>query len=78
MRARARTLDGRPVADAVRRIQRFDSQRHLASHVAHTTRRRDHGLSDSDSSVLAYLDELAPVNAGALAAHIAPREPRPS
>jgi hypothetical protein len=93
MRARAGTRDGRPVAAAVRRIQRADPQRFLASHVARTglsrldpdaggtsrtTQRRDHGPSDCDSSGPAHLDALSPVNAGALAAHIAPRDTRPS
>ena len=69
MPARART-QGESQADAVRRIQRAYPQLYLACHVEHTTRRRDHGLSDRDSSVLAHLDELSPVNAGALAAHL--------
>jgi DNA-binding MarR family transcriptional regulator len=32
--------------------------------------RRGHGLSDRESSLLAHLDELAPVTAGALARHL--------
>jgi len=54
----------------VRRIQRAYPQIYLACHVDHTTRRRDHGLSDRDAAVLAHLDELAPVSAGALARHL--------
>jgi DNA-binding MarR family transcriptional regulator len=56
--------------DLVRRIQRAYPQLYLACHVAHTTRRRGHGLSDRDASVLAHLDELAPITAGALARHL--------
>jgi len=70
MRSRGARRDSDPTADAVRRVQRAYPQLYLACHVAHTTRRRDHGLSDRDSSVLAHLDELSPVNAGALAAHL--------
>ena len=33
-------------------------------------RRRGHGLSDRDSSVLAHLDEHSPVTAGVLAKHL--------
>jgi DNA-binding MarR family transcriptional regulator len=58
------------MADHVRRVQRAYPQLYLACHVEHTTRRRGHGLSDRDSSVLAHLDELSPVNAGALAKHL--------
>jgi len=58
------------VIDAVRRVQRAYPQLYLACHVAHTTRRRPHGLSDRDSSVLAHLDELSPVTPGKLAAHL--------
>jgi MarR family transcriptional regulator, organic hydroperoxide resistance regulator len=58
------------MADPVRRLQRAYPQLYLACHVDHTTRRRDHGLSDRDSSVLAHLDELAPVGAGVLARHL--------
>jgi DNA-binding MarR family transcriptional regulator len=58
------------MADHVRRIQRAYPQLYLACHVEHTTRRRGHGLSDRDSSVLAHLDELSPVSAGALAKHL--------
>ncbi len=56
--------------DHVRRIQRAYPQLYLACHVDHTTRRRTHGLSDRDASVLAHLDELAPVTAGQLAKHL--------
>lgn len=58
------------MADHVRRIQRAYPQLYLACHVEHTTRRRGHGLSDRDSSVLAHLDELSPVTAGNLAKHL--------
>jgi DNA-binding MarR family transcriptional regulator len=58
------------MGDPVRRVQRAYPQIYLACHVDHTTRRRDHGLSDRDSSVLAHLDELAPVTAGTLAKHL--------
>lgn len=58
------------MADHVRRIQRAYPQLYLACHVEHTTRRRGHGLSDRDSSVLAHLDELSPVSAGTLATHL--------
>jgi len=58
------------MADPVRRIQRAYPQLYLACHVEHTTRRRGHGLSDRDSSVLAHLDELSPVSAGGLAKHL--------
>ena len=54
----------------IRRVQRAYPQIYLACHTDHTTRRRDHGLSDRDASVLAHLDELAPVTAGALAKHL--------
>jgi DNA-binding MarR family transcriptional regulator len=57
-------------ADPARRIQRAYPQLYLACHVRHTTRRRDHGLSDRDASVLAHLDELSPVSAGGLARHL--------
>jgi len=56
--------------DPVRRIQRAYPQLYLACHVEHTTRRRGHGLSDRDASVLAHLDELSPVTAGSLAKHL--------
>jgi len=56
--------------DHIRRIQRAYPQLYLACHVEHTTRRRGHGLSDRDSSVLAHLDEHSPVHAGALARHL--------
>jgi DNA-binding MarR family transcriptional regulator len=51
-------------------VQRAYPQIYLACHVEHTTRQRDHGLSDRDASVLAHLDELSPVGAGALARHL--------
>lgn len=60
----------RSTTDPVRRIQRAYPQLYLACHVRHTTRRRSHGLSDRDASVLAHLDELSPVQAGRLAAHL--------
>ena len=56
--------------DDVRRVQRAYPQLYLACHVDHATRRRDHGLSDRDSTVLAHLDELSPVSAGGLAKHL--------
>jgi DNA-binding MarR family transcriptional regulator len=56
--------------DWVRRIQRAYPQLYLACHVEHTTRRREHGLSDRDASVLAHLDELSPVGVGTLARHL--------
>ena len=59
-----------PISAQVRRVQRAYPQIYLACHVDHTTRRRDHGLSDRDASVLAHLDELAPTTAGALARHL--------
>ena len=58
------------MADHARRIQRAYPQLYLACHVEHTTRRRGHGLSDRDASVLAHLDELSPVSAGSLAKHL--------
>ncbi len=58
------------MTDHVRRVQRAYPQLYLACHVQHTTRRREHGLSERDGSVLAHLDELAPVTAGALARHL--------
>jgi DNA-binding MarR family transcriptional regulator len=58
------------VSDHIRRVQRAYPQLYLACHVEHTTRRRDHGLSDRDASVLAHLDELSPVSAGVLARHL--------
>jgi DNA-binding MarR family transcriptional regulator len=56
--------------DLVRRVQRAYPQLYHACHVDHTTRRRGHGLSDRDSSVLAHLDAHAPVTSGALAKHL--------
>jgi DNA-binding MarR family transcriptional regulator len=53
-----------------RRVQRAYPQLYLACHREHATRRRDHGLSDREASLLAHLDELAPVTAGALARHL--------
>ena len=67
---RARAGNHNSPAEAVRRIQRAYPQLYLACHVEHTTRRRRHGLSDRDSSVLAHLDELSPVTPGKLAAHL--------
>lgn len=60
----------RPAADPVRRVQRAYPQIYLACHVEHASRRRPHQLSDRDASVLAHLDELSPVSAGALARHL--------
>lgn len=51
-------------------MQRAYPQLYLACHVEHTTRRRAHGLSDRDATVLAHLDELSPVQAGVLARHL--------
>ena len=56
--------------DPVRRVQRAYPQLYLACHVEHPTRRRDHGLSDRDTTVLAHLDELSPILAGKLAKHL--------
>lgn len=56
--------------DLVRRVQRAYPQLYHACHVDHTTRRRGHGLSDRDASVLAHLDAHAPITAGQLAAHL--------
>ena len=56
------------MSDHVRRIQRAYPQLYLACHVDHTTRRRD-GLSERDSALLAHLDGLSPITAGALAKH---------
>jgi DNA-binding MarR family transcriptional regulator len=68
--ARARAPRAAAAVDLVRRIQRAYPQLYLACHIQHTTRRRDHGLSARDATVLAHLDELAPVNPGRLAAHL--------
>ena len=57
------------MSDHVRRIQRAYPQLYLACHVDHVTRRRD-GLSERDAALLAHLDELSPVTAGALAKHV--------
>jgi len=51
-------------------VQRAYPQLYLACHVEHATRRRDHGLSDRDATVLAHLDELSPVQANRLAKHL--------
>jgi DNA-binding MarR family transcriptional regulator len=51
-------------------VQRAYPQIYLACHVEHATRKRDHGISDRDASVLAHLDELSPVSAGSLARHL--------
>jgi DNA-binding MarR family transcriptional regulator len=56
--------------DLVRRIQRAYPQIYLACHVRHTTSAAPHGLSQRDSAVLAHLDDLSPVTAGALAKHL--------
>jgi DNA-binding MarR family transcriptional regulator len=58
------------MTDLVRRVQRAYPQLYLACHVEHATRRHRHGLSDRDASLLAHLDELAPLTAGALAKHL--------
>ena len=57
------------MTDHVRRIQRAYPQLYLACHVDHTTRRNT-GLSERDSAVLAHLDEVSPVAAGKLAKHL--------
>jgi DNA-binding MarR family transcriptional regulator len=57
------------IDDLVRRVQRAYPQLYHACHVEHATRRRGHGLSDRDSSVLAHLDAYGSINAGALAKH---------
>ena len=58
------------MADHVRRIQRAYPQLFHACHVEHTTRRREHGLSDRDSSLLAHLDALSGITVGDLARHL--------
>lgn len=58
------------MTDHVRRIQRAYPQLFLACHVEHATRRRSHGLSDRDASLLGHLDARAPVSAGDLAKHL--------
>lgn len=57
------------MSDHVRRVQRAHPQLYLACHVDHV-RKKPHGLSERDAALLAHLDELAPVSAGALAKHL--------
>jgi DNA-binding MarR family transcriptional regulator len=59
----------RAPTDLARRVQRAYPQLYLACHVRHATG-RPHGLNERDGSVLAHLDELSPVTAGALARHL--------
>jgi DNA-binding MarR family transcriptional regulator len=56
--------------DQVRRIQRAYPRIWHACHVEHASRRRDHGLSDRDVTLLGHLDETAALTAGALAKHL--------
>lgn len=70
--------------DLARRIQRAYPQVYLACHVRHAPRARPgpargdrvtrggrpHDLNERDGAVLAHLDELSPVTAGALARHL--------
>jgi DNA-binding MarR family transcriptional regulator len=56
--------------EQIRRVQRAYPQIYLACHVRHTTAAAEHGLSERDARVLAHLDELSPVGAGALARHL--------
>jgi DNA-binding MarR family transcriptional regulator len=58
------------MTDHVRRIQRAYPRIWHACHVEHATRRRDHGLSDRDASLLGHLDERTPLTAGTLAEHM--------
>ncbi len=55
--------------DLARRVQRAYPQLYLACHVRHAPG-RPHGLNERDGAVLAHLDELSPVSAGALARHL--------
>lgn len=57
------------MSNHVRRVQRAYPQLYLACHVDHVTR-KNHGVSERDSSLLAHLDELAPTTAGVLAKHM--------
>lgn len=52
------------VSDHVRRIQRAYPQLYLACQT------RKNGVSERDSSLVAHLDELSPMTAGALAKHM--------
>lgn len=58
------------MSELIRRVQRAYPQVFLACHVRHSTLTRDHGMSERDASVLAHLDELAPVTVTALARHL--------
>jgi DNA-binding MarR family transcriptional regulator len=58
------------MSELIRRVQRAYPQVFLACHVRHSTQLRDHGMSERDASVLAHLDELAPVTVTALAHHL--------
>jgi DNA-binding MarR family transcriptional regulator len=58
------------MTDHVRRIQRAYPRIWAACHVEHASRRRDHGLSDRDASLLGHLDERVAMTAGALARHM--------
>jgi DNA-binding MarR family transcriptional regulator len=58
------------MSDDVRRVQRAYPQLFHACHVEHATRRRSHGLSDRDASLLGHLDARAPISAGNLAKHM--------
>jgi DNA-binding MarR family transcriptional regulator len=58
------------VNELIRRVQRAYPQIYLACHVRHTTSANAAGLSQRDAAVLAHLDELSPVTAGALARHL--------
>src|SRR5579862_2549713 len=55
--------------DLARRVQRAYPQLYLACHVRHAPG-RPHDLNERDGAVLAHLDELSPVTAGALARHL--------
>jgi DNA-binding MarR family transcriptional regulator len=55
--------------DLARRVQRAYPQLYLACHVKHAPG-RPHDLNERDGAVLAHLDELSPVTAGALAKHL--------
>jgi DNA-binding MarR family transcriptional regulator len=57
------------LASLARRVQRAYPQLYLACHVRHAPG-RPHGLGERDGAVLAHLDELSPVTAGALARHL--------
>jgi DNA-binding MarR family transcriptional regulator len=57
------------MVDLARRVQRAYPQVYLACHVRHAPG-RPHDLNERDGAVLAHLDELSPVTAGALARHL--------